>query len=324
LTKRSSSNPARLLTLLALALAVNHVILKFRAAGGAGDQAPGSPARLPRKSWKRALRETKSALRDKQLPMLAAGAAFYATLAFFPALAGFVALFSLFAKPAQVAVALKDVSSYLPREMAALVTSELKLTLGAHTTNLVAAIVAIGLSLWSASSGVQNFIKAINEVYGVKESRGYFKLKLVSLLLVTAGLIIGFPLLALVVLQGHWLVAIGLPAWLADAITILRWVFIALLMAIALAVFYRYAPDQYKPKWQWVSWGAVAAIVVWLVGTLLFFLYARNFGNFSTHFGTFAGIIVLMTWLNLSAFIFLLGGQVNHKLEQQTDQDTTD
>jgi membrane protein len=103
---------------------------------------------------------------------------------------------------------------------------------------------------------------------------------------------------------------------------VLRWVLIVAIMAVALATFYRYGPDRKNAKWQWVSWGAAAAIIIWLIGTLLFFFYAQNFGSFGENYGVVAGLIILMTWFNLSAFIFLLGAQVNHGLERQTAKTT--
>lgn len=288
------------------------------------DTDSASPADLSKSDWKRALKETKSALGDKNIPMLAAGVAFFSTLAFFPTIAAFVSIFSLLSSPEQVTAAVTAVENYLPREMAGLVNMQLQASAGKQTANLIAASIAISLALFGASSGVQNLIKATNEAYDVDESRGFIKLKLISIALVFGGIIAGIPLLLLLIVQASWLTDIGAPGWLADGFLIFRWLIVTILMIIALAVFYRYGPDQKKAKWQWVSWGAVAAIIIWLLGTLLFFFYAQNFGNFSKSYGVFAGIIVLMTWFNLSAFIILIGAQVNHRLEAQTTASTRD
>jgi membrane protein len=96
-----------------------------------------------------------------------------------------------------------------------------------------------------------------------------------------------------------------------------------LIVALFLAVFYRYGPNRETPYWQWVSWGSVLASVLWLGVTALFFVYARYFADFSDSYSVFAGIIVLMTWLNLTAFIVLLGAEVNNRLEKQTSEATT-
>lgn len=288
------------------------------------EKGANSPKQLSWGDWKQALNETKSALSDKNLPMLAAGVAFYATLAFFPTVAAFVAVFTLVADPAQINAAVQAVESFMPREMASLINTQLRAAEGKPATNIAVAILSIALALWGASGGVQNMIKATNEAYSVDESRGFVKLKLISIVLVLGGILLGFPLIFLLIVQGDWLTAIGAPEWLANTFLVSRWLVIVAIMAVGLAAFYRYGPDRADAKWQWVSWGAGAAILIWLIGTLLFFFYAQNFGNFSKNYGVFAGIIVLMTWLNLSAFIFLLGAQVNSRLEAQTSSSTTD
>jgi membrane protein len=282
------------------------------------QHAATSPQHLSKRDWKRALKETMSALGDKNIPMLAAGVAFFSTLAFFPALAAFISVFSLVADSDQVLAAIKVAEMYLPKEMAGLVNVQLTASTHHQAANVIAAVLATALALWGASGGVQNLINAVNAAYDIKDSRGFVKLKLISLGLVVGGILLGSPLLFLLVVRADWLMAIGTPGWLASSFLVIRWVIITILMVIGLAAFYRYGPDQKKTKWVWVSWGAVAAIIIWLLGTLLFFFYAQNFGSFSENYGVFAGIIVLMTWFNLSAFVVLLGAQVNHRLEAQT------
>lgn len=301
---------------------ITQKLQSFTEERSAKDDDATSPTELSKTDWKAALKETKTALGDKNIPMLAGGVAFFATLSFFPMLAAFVSIFSLIADPQQLQNAILAAEAYLPGELGTLINTQLRATSGQQTANLIAAIVAIAIALWGASSGVQNLIKATNEAYDVEESRGFIKLKLISIALVLAGIIVGMPLLFLIAVQGEWLTALGAPEWLANSFLISRWVIIAILMTVALAAFYRYGPDRKDAKWQWVSWGAAAAILIWLLGTLLFFFYAQNFGNFSKNYGVFAGIIVLMTWLNLSAFIFLLGAQVNHRLEAKTAKST--
>lgn len=281
-----------------------------------------SPTQLPRQSWKSAWRETKTALKDKNIPMLAAGVAFFATLAFFPSVAAFTSIYSLVASPEQIESTVRTLNMYLPGEMAHLLSSQLTATLYKPAGGVLVAVIALALALWGASAGMQNLISATNRAYSVDETRGFVKLKLTSIALVIGGLLISFPLLLLLVVQESWLRSIGLPGVFVDAFFIIRWLLIVVVLGIALAAFYRYGPDRRNPKWQWVSWGAVIAILIWLIGSLLFFFYAQNFGNFGKNYGVLAGIIILMTWFNLSAFIFLLGAQVNHGLERQTAEPT--
>jgi membrane protein len=72
-----------------------------------------------------------------------------------------------------------------------------------------------------------------------------------------------------------------------------------------------------------VSTGAVVATVLWLVGTALFSLYVNNFGRYNKTYGTLAGVVVLMLWLYLTAYLVLLGAEINAESERQTERDTT-
>src|ERR671917_2360194 len=102
-----------------------------------------------------------------------------------------------------------------------------------------------------------------------------------------------------------------------------RWVLLAVLVSAALAVLYRVAPDRDAPKMRWVSVGAVAATVLWLLASAGFSIYVANFGNYAKTYGALAGIIVMLFWLWITSYAILLGAEINAESEQQTVQDTT-
>lgn len=286
--------------------------------------APQSPVQLSKTSWKRALVETKNALKNKNLPMLAAGIAYFLTFSFFPMLAAAVAIAAIVIEPSQLQHIFMTLDHFLPKDLASMINTQLGNLTGKKAGNILIAALAIIISLYSASSAVQNMIKAANRSYDITERRGFVKLKLLSLAMTLGGLVIGSILSGLLIVTTNFLTSIGLPHIVAGLIIWLRWPVVLVIISLSLAAFYRYGPDRRNPKWQWVSWGATAATIIWLIGTALFFLYAQNFGSFSKSYGVFAGIIILMTWFNLSAFIFLLGAEVNHRLEAQTNAPTTD
>jgi membrane protein len=107
------------------------------------------------------------------------------------------------------------------------------------------------------------------------------------------------------------------------AVNVLRWPFIAVVLMAGLAVMYRLAPDRDDPRWRWATPGALVAVVLWVAGSGLFSLYAANFGNYDETYGSLAGIVVTMLWLFLSAFVVILGAEINAELERQTAHDTT-
>ena len=90
---------------------------------------------------------------------------------------------------------------------------------------------------------------------------------------------------------------------------------------MALALLYRWAPDRDAPRLTWVSVGA-GGDGVWLLASLGFSIYANNFGSYGKTYGTLAGVVVLMLWLWITAFV-VLGAEINAEAEQQTIRDTT-
>ncbi|HEX8182693.1 MAG TPA: YihY/virulence factor BrkB family protein [Candidatus Saccharimonadales bacterium] len=283
-----------------------------------------SPADLSPSGWKDALRRTKVALKDKQLSTQAAGLAYYTTLTFFPALLGLATVYATFTSPQTLLDFIAGLQGIVPPAIYDVIDQQLSPLASAHKGSLgIAAIVSVLALLWTTSGGLQNLIKATNVAYGVKETRGLVKLRLTSIVLSLVLLLLGTAILVMLLLQGTALDKLGAPHMIATIFPWLRWPILIVLISIMLSVIYRYAPNRQTPGWSWVSWGAAAATIIWLLGTALFFYYAQKFGNFNKSYGIFAGIIVLMTWFNLSSLIVLIGAQVNNKLEEVTDADTT-
>ena len=73
-----------------------------------------------------------------------------------------------------------------------------------------------------------------------------------------------------------------------------------------------------------MTWGAGAATILWLIASALFSLYVTNFGNFNETYGSLGAVVVLMMWLYLTAFLVLMGAEVDSEMELQTQRDTTD
>ncbi|HEY6736770.1 MAG TPA: YihY/virulence factor BrkB family protein [Candidatus Saccharimonadia bacterium] len=266
-----------------------------------------NPAQLPARQWRQAVRETKAAISNKDLGMLAAGVAYFMTLAAFPMLAAAAALYAAFVTPAEMLAAAQRLGQYLPPELGTALTNQLTMLAAQPQHSLQAGLLALAVALFGASSGAQNLIRALNHSYDVLETRGFIRLRLISLIFIAGALVAALPLAILLLFNSGWL-------------SLLRWPLFAVIITLALAIIYRYAPNRRKPRWQIVSWGGTAAAMIWLLGTGLFFVYLRYFANFSRTYGVFAGLIIFMTWLNISAFIVLIGAEVNNRLERQTDQ----
>ena len=218
------------------------------------------PTDLPARGWKDVLLRVKAEAKKDNVTLLGAGVAFFALLALVPALVAIVSLYGLVADPTEVERQVEDVLGTAPTEVRALVTQQLSsITDDAGGALGLALVISVLLALWSASSGVQNLIAAVNAAYNEDETRGFVKLKSVSL---------AFTVGAIVFLVGAFFLIAVLPALLADAglgtagrvaAGVLRWVVLLIGMLIALAVLYRYGPDRDEPTWSWVSPGAIVA-----------------------------------------------------------------
>lgn len=102
-----------------------------------------------------------------------------------------------------------------------------------------------------------------------------------------------------------------------------RVVLALVLITVALAIIYRFAPDRDAPRLRWVSAGAVVATVIWLVASIGFSVYVETFGNYAKTYGSLAAVVVLMLWLWITAYAILLGAEINAESEQQTIKDST-
>ena len=179
------------------------------------------------------------------------------------------------------------------------------------------------LALWSASGGVGNVITAINAAYDEEETRGFVKRKALALGLTFGGILFAVVAVTLIAVAPVLLDEFFPSGIIRVLLEAARWIGLLVAVAVALAVLYRIAPDRDAPKMHWVSVGAAVSTVVWLVASLGFSLYVDNFGSYGKTYGALAGVVVLMLWLWISAFVVLLGAEINAEAEQQTVTDTT-
>ncbi|HEX2372998.1 MAG TPA: YihY/virulence factor BrkB family protein [Actinomycetota bacterium] len=288
---------------------------------GHGRQAD-QPQEIPPKGWNDIAKRTMKEVKQDQVPLLAAGVAFYALLSLFPAIIAGVSIYGLVADPATVRDQINQLTERLSPETAKIIGDQLKqVTSGAGGALGVATVIGILTALWSASSGMKALITGVNLAYDESEGRKFVKLRGLSILMTLAAMVLLGVALALIV--GFPAVADSWPTALRWTGSILRWVLLAALLMAGLAALYRYAPDRDKPKWSWSSPGSVVATVLWVLASVGFSIYVNAFGNYNKTYGALAGVIILMFWLYLTAFVVLVGAELNTEMELQTAKDTT-
>ena len=282
------------------------------------------PSEIPPRGWLAILKRVKAEVKEDNVSLLAAGVAFYAMLAIFPAIIAVVTIYGMVAEPDQVATQVGEFAKGLPSGADQLLTQQLTNVVNAGEQALsIGLAVSLLAVLWSASSGVQGLVKSLNLVYDERETRGFVKLRGLSLLLTLGAIVVVVVALALIAVFPGVIDGLGLGQAGELAASIARWVVLALLVLTALAVVYRFAPDRANPRWRWVSWGAVVALVLWLLGSVGFSWYVDNFGKYNQTYGALASVIILLLWLFLSSFAVLLGAELDAETERQTAKDTT-
>ena len=281
------------------------------------------PTEIPARGWLQVAKRGWKEAKADQVPLLAAGVAFYAFLSIFPALIALVSIYGLFADPATIANQLNSMTAALPEEARQIITDQVTMQASRRAALSVGLIISVVIALWSASAGINNLLTAINVAYDEEEKRGFVKKRLMSLGLTLAAIVFMVIIIGLVAVLPPLLQAVfgtGALSWLLQ---IAGWLVMVVLVAIALAVIYRLGPDRDAPRMRWVSVGAIVATVIWLVASIGFSVYTATFGNYAKTYGVFAGIVVLLFWLWLTMYAILLGAEINAESEQQTVADTT-
>ena len=277
-----------------------------------------TPSDWTAKSWKRVLRQTVTAIGKKDLATYAAGVAYYSILSFFPLIVVAVSIAGLTTQQQELEKMVMALGHYLPQDVAALITSQIQTATAHRSGSILAICLSVAVSLFGASGAMDMIITALNKCYEVKEKRGYIRKKLVSLLL-TLSILASIAIVAVIFFFGGvFFQHIGAPQWGVDIFLWLRWAFLIACVMMGLSLLYNHAPNRKREYYRFqISWGAIMATVAWAVVSVIFYAYLQYFGNYSKNYSAYAGIIGLMVWLNYSAFVLLLGAEINHRLERE-------
>jgi membrane protein len=284
-----------------------------------------SPWQMPLAAWKDvALRTWRESSKDN-VGVVAAGVAFYGFLALVPLLGAVVLTYGLVAEPQTVIDHARSLTAVLPTDVAALIADQLLNVVGTSGEKKgFGLLLALAVALWGARNAAGSIVTALNIAYEEEEKRGFLKVTLLSLAMTAAAVVMALLAIGAAAVLGflhHLLPGSGLAA--LAAWKLLSYALLAAEAAGAIATLYRYGPSREKARWTWITPGSAFASVAWLLLTLGFGFYVTNFGNYNATYGSLGAIVVLLTWMYLSAFVLLFGAELNSELEHQTAKDTT-
>jgi membrane protein len=280
--------------------------------------APSSPEKLSPADWLAAFKRSFASFMKDDCTGLAQQIAFSSLLAFFPAMAFLVGALGLFHLFGDVKTLLDPIA---PNGVIKFITSLQQDSQGgtsaaAFSTGLIGAV-------WAASGAMTSVIKAVNRAYERQETRPFWKIRGTAILLVLSSGITTAGIFLLIVVGGALGDAIAKRAGLGGAFQwiwgIARWpvAFCAILLFFGLV--YYLAPNKEQRSWKWITPGSLVGGLLWLLLSGLFALYVTFAGNYTKTYGTIASGVILLLWLNYSAFALLFGAELNAELDRQAD-----
>jgi membrane protein len=279
---------------------------------------PRSPERLSRSEWLAALKRSFKEFLADDCMGLSQQIAYSSLLAFFPAVAFLVGALGIFGLYDNVIDLLDPIAPQGVIDFISTLQED-----SGNGASVAAFVIGFFGAVWAASGAMGSIIKAVNRAYERQETRAVWKVRLIAILLVVATGITTAGIFLLIVVGGSLGDAIARKAGLGTVFNltwgILRWpvAFCAILLFFALI--YYLAPNTDQRSWKWVTPGSTLGALLWLALSALFALYVTFAGNYTKTYGAIASGIILLLWLNYSAFALLWGAELNSELDKQAD-----
>ena len=261
---------------------------------------------------------------DDHITNLAAAIAYYSFLAIPSLLLVAVGVFSLFASPDAIGTITEKLAGIVPREALTLIDDSLtRVVENNASSGLAMAVLGTVLAVWSLTGAMQTLMWALNGAYERDETRGFVKRRLTALAMVILMLFAFVLAFSLLVLGPH------LSGWIGNAVGIeaaidwlwwtAQWPVLILGLLVAFATILYLGPDVDHPRWQFLTFGTALAVVVWLLGSGAFAVFVSQFGSYNKAWGSVAAVIVMLTWLWLSALALLFGAELNAEAERSRE-----
>jgi membrane protein len=286
-----------------------------------GPDAPGD-IRAGRAAYPAVVKRAFAHFRAHQMTDHAGTLTYFAMMSLFPALLLGVTLLGLFGQQGVVT----DASNYLLKngadpQTAAVVRQALDKVISSSGGALgFALVISVALALNGASGAFAAAGRALNIVYGVEEDRGFVRRKLTDIACMLVVIVLFSVVLVGLFLGGtiadDLLGKIGLGSTAKAVWSIARWPLALVSAMVGYALVYAFAPNVVPRKFRWISPGAAFGVLLWVVLSIAFAVYVKNFSTYGAAYGVFGAAIVLLLWLYLSANALLFGGEVNAELER--------
>jgi membrane protein len=282
---------------------------------------PG-PTELSKRDYLAVAKRAAKAASDDDI-MVYAGSIAYSTFLALPAILLLtIGVFSVFAGEDAVERIIERVEPVAPEEATTLLRDSLERTAEGGGGGFMI-LIGGALALWTATGAMITIQKGLNVAYGREESRGFLRQRLAALAMLV------FALLAFVLVFGLLVLGPLLSTWIGSAIGLegtfewvwwtVQWPILIGGLLLAFAAILYFGPNVEHPKWSFLTFGAVVAVVIWIVASGLFALYVGNFGSYDETWGSIAAGIIMLVWLWLSGLVLLFGAEINAEAERSRE-----
>ncbi len=281
---------------------------------------------MPVSAWKQAVSASWRESSKDNIGIVAAGVAFYGLLALVPLLAAIVLTYGLLADPMTVIGNVKSLTSLLPQDAAKLIGDQIMSVVQTSGSKKgTGLLIAIAIALFGARNASGSLVIALNIAYDEEDRRGFVKANLLALAITLGAAAGAVVALAAIAILGYLEKLLPhLPPIFAILGKIGSYAVLIFAGAAGAATLYRYGPDRKEAEWEWITPGSIFSAVAWVVLTLGFGFYVANFANYNKTYGSLATVVILITWMYLSAYAFLFGAELNSDLERKTERETTE
>ena len=284
-----------------------------------------APWQFSPRDWWQVLKRWFVQINADNVSVAAAGVAFFSLLAIFPIISAGLSLYGYVADPHDVQGLITEATELLPAESRALLLGQVDAVLGADPQKLgVGFLISLTLALYSAGAGIRALMRALNIAYGEVERRPIWKFYLTALAFtVMTGLFFVLAFAAVVVIPAAVEFIPGMDAAARQLARVLPFIGVVAVFFWACFVLYRFGPDRRPAKKRWLWPGCAFATLGWLAISYGFARFVSDFGSYNATYGAIASVVILLMWFFLTAFVVIMGAELNAEMERQTLIDTT-
>ena len=251
------------------------------------------------------------------LSLIAAGVGFFAMLALFPALSAILLLWSWVADPSQINALLDLASEVVPPEVHGVIMNQVAGIINAGSGGKIgtATLISLLVAIWSARAGVSALIRGLNAAYDIGHRQNIWRRYMADLGVTLT--LCGLTMLAIaaVVIAPVLIAILPLGPWGTVAAEIVRWIVAIGVVMMTLGIVYRFGPNRRGRRPQWITPGAIVATILWMLVSVAFGVYLRNFAHYNEVYGSLGAAVALLMWFYLSAYVVLMGGCLNAAIE---------